>query len=500
MTGFNYVFSPSPSSPPARGGGSALLTKHLHIVGIGASAGGLEAMGELFSKLLPCGRVAYVIAQHMAKDGHSELVARMLNRQSPLHVVEATGGDLLEPDKVYLMPSGSDGEVRNGRIYLLPPSPEHLSTPSVNFLFASIGKEYGKRSIGIILSGAGSDGVAGCRAIKTGGGRTIVQTPQSAQYSGMPSAVIRAGAADAEMKIADIARQLTGLFPPTQSVRAAVVQSAASAPSVPLNPHLTTLLKRVFDATGVDFTSYKEETLQRRLDRRQATLKIESSQKYLRYTEQNPRELNILQHLFLVSLSSFFRDSGAFAVVEKYLKELVRQKKSGDAIRIWVPGCASGEECYTFAIMLAEILGGNFTNFNISVLGSDLSPEALALARDGVYPQTAFKETDPKILKGYFEHKGRHYYVSQSIHAVCEFTKQDVASAKAPDNLDVISCRNLLIYMKSNLQDQLFKKFHKALLPNGLLFIGQSENIGLTGNTLFTPVDHYHRLYRRRGA
>jgi chemotaxis protein methyltransferase CheR/two-component system CheB/CheR fusion protein len=477
-----------------------LLTKYLQIVGIGASAGGLEAMGELFSKLSPSGHVAYVIAQHMAKDGHSELVTRMLNRQSQLPVVEATGGDLLEPDKVYLIPSGYDGEVKNGRIYLLPPSPEHLSTPYINFLFASIAKEYGKRSIGIILSGAGSDGAAGCRAIKTCGGRTIVQTPQSARYSGMPLAVMRAGAADAEMDIEDIAQRLTGMFPPIQSVRAAVLQPAALVSPAPLNPYLTTLLQRVFDVTGVDFTSYKEETLQRRLDRRLATLKIESGEQYLLYTQQNPRELNILQRLFLVSLSSFFRDSGAFAVVRKYLTELVRQKKPGDAICIWTPGCASGEECYTFAIMLAEIFGENFTNFNISILGSDLNPEALASAKDGVYRQTAFKETDPEILKSYFEYKGQHYHVSQPIRAVCKFIKQDVASAKAPENLNVISCRNLLIYMKNNLQDQLFKKFHQALLPNGLLFIGQSENIGLLGNTLFTPIDHYHRLYRRRGS
>jgi chemotaxis methyl-accepting protein methylase len=477
-----------------------LLTKYLHIVGIGASAGGLEAMGDLFSKLLPCGRSAYVIAQHMAKDGHSELVTRMLNRKSPLHVVEATEGVLLEPDKVYLIPSGSDGELKNGHIYLLPPSPEHLSTPSVNFLFASIAREYGKKSIGIVLSGAGSDGTAGCRAIKTCGGKTIVQTPKSAQYSGMPLAVMRTGAADAEMDIEGIARYLTDTFPPSPSVRAAALQPAASSSPAPLNPYLATLLQRVFDVTGVDFTSYKEETLQRRLDRRLATLKIGSGEQYLRYTQQNPGELTILQRLFLVSLSSFFRDSGAFALVEKYLTELVRQKKPGDTIRIWVPGCASGEECYTFAIMLAEILGENFTNLNIRILGSDLSPEALAFAQEGVYRQTSFKETDPKILKGYFEHKGQLYRVSQPIRAVCEFMKQDVASAKAPENLDVISCRNLLIYMKSNLQDQLFKKFHQALLPNGLLFIGQSENIGLLGNTLFTPVDHYHRLYRRRGA
>jgi chemotaxis methyl-accepting protein methylase len=477
---------------------AGLLTRQLHIVGIGASAGGLEAMGELFSKLLPSGRAAYVIAQHMAKDGHSELVTRMLNRLSPLPVVEAPGGDLIEPDKVYLIPSGYDGEVKNGRIYLLPPSPEHLSTPSVDFLFASIAREYGKRSIGIILSGAGSDGTAGCRAIKNCEGKTIVQAPQSAQYTGMPSAVIRAGVADAQMDVEGIVRHLTGMFPPRQPLRAAALKPSVSASPAPLNPYLTKLLKRVFEATGVDFTSYKEETLQRRLDRRLATLKIESGEQYLQYTLKNPGELAILQRLFLVSLSSFFRDSGAFALVEKYLTELVMQRKPGDMIRIWVPGCASGEECYTFAIMLAEILGENFTNFKISILGSDLSPEALAFAQEGVYRQSAFKETDPKILKGYFERKGQLYRVSQPIRAICEFMKQDVASAKAPENLNVISCRNLLIYMKSNLQDQLFKKFHQALLPNGLLFIGQSENIGLLGNSLFTPVDHYHRLYRRR--
>jgi len=472
----------------------------LHIVGIGASAGGLEAMEELFSNLVPSGRAAYIIAQHMAKDGHSELVTRMLNRRSPLPVVEAADGDPIQPDKVYLIPSGTDGEVKNGRIHLLPPAREHLSTPSVNFLFASIAGEYGKRSVGIVLSGAGSDGAAGCRAIKTGGGKTIVQAPHSARHTGMPSAVVRAGAADAQMDIEEIARHLTDMFPPSQPVRVAASPPAASAPPVPSNPHLATLLQRVFDATGVDFTSYKEETLQRRLDQRLAKLKIDSLEHYLQYTRQDPGELNILQRLFLVSLSSFFRDREAFALAEKHLTELVGQKKTGDSVRVWVPGCASGEECYTFAIMLSELCGDNFTNDRVSILGSDLSPEALAFAREGIYPQSAFKETDPKILKRYFEHTGQRYSVVQRIRAVCDFVKQDVTSAKAPDDLDVISCRNLLIYMKSDLQEHLFKKFHQALLPKGLLFIGQSENIGLLGNSLFTPIDHYHRLYRRKGG
>lgn len=471
------------------------LAKAFHVVGIGASAGGLESLTKLLSSLSENGRVAYVVAQHMAKDGHDELVLRLLNHKSRLKVIKAEACELLEPDRVYLIPSGFNGVVQQGHIQLLPPAPEHISSPSVNVLFVSLAKEMGNKAIGIVLSGAGSDGVAGCKAIKANGGLTLVQDPQSAPYSGMPLAVMQANAADEVLEPEAIAQYLATMF---STGTTALLRPATSSSGYVSNRHLPALLQNVFEATGIDFSSYKEETLLRRIDRRMAALKIINFEQYLAFIVQYPDELKTLQHFFLVSLSSFFRDSQAFAVVKKHLAETVEQKTPGETIRIWVPGCATGEECYTFAILLSEIIGDSFKKFNIRIIGSDLNPEALAIAHTGIYRQTAFKEIEPKILACYFETRGQHYQVIKPIRAACEFIRQDVVNVNAPENLDIVSCRNLLIYMKSNLQDQLFKKFHQALLPQGLLFIGQSENIGVLGNTLFVPLDHYHRLYRRK--
>lgn len=471
------------------------LTKAFHIVGIGASAGGLESLTQLLSSLSENGRVAYVIAQHMAKNGHDELVLRLLNQKSRLKVIKARAGELLEPDRVYLIPSGFNGMVQQGYIQLLPPAPEHISSPSVNALFISLAKDMRNKAIGIVLSGAGADGAAGCKAIKANGGLILVQDPQSAPYSGMPLAAMRSNVADEVLEPEAMAQYLATMFP-TGSTALPCPAPAGLRPA--FNRHLPALLQNVFEATGIDFSSYKEETLLRRIDRRMAALKIMNFERYLAYIDQYPDELKALQHLFLVSISSFFRDSQAFAVVKKHLAEIAGQKAPGETIRIWVPGCASGEECYTFAILLSEVLGESFESFKIRIIGSDLNLEALAIAETGIYRQTAFKETEPNILARYFEARGQHYQVTEPIRAACEFIRQDVVSVNAPENLDLVSCRNLLIYMKSNLQDQLFKKVHKALLPQGLLFIGQAENIGVLGNTLFVPLDHYHRLYRRK--
>lgn len=467
------------------------------IVGIGASAGGLESMLKLFSGLRPNGRMAYVVAQHMAKDGHIELVLRLLNRQQNLPVIEAQANDPIEADRIYLIPPGCIGRVQKGRIQLLPTTAEYISTPSVNALFSAIANETGRQAIGIVLSGTGMDGLSGCQAIKAHGGTVITQSIESAAFPGMPQTVAEAGISNHALKPEDIARHLNAMFPSTGELAAAYVTPRALTPAVAVQP-LAGLISKVFDATGVDFSSYKEETLQRRIDRRISMLQLASFEEYQRHIEKNPRELHVLQHLFLVSLSSFFRDSGVFAAVRAAMAELLAAKKPGDFIRIWVPGCASGEECYSLGILLAETLGGRFASFDIEITGSDLNPDALAIAESGSYRMTAFKETAPDILGRYFDHKGQHYYVKEPIRGKCRFIKEDVVTAEPPANVDMVSCRNLLIYMKSSLQDDLFRKFHRAMRPQGLLLIGQSENIGAQGNTLFTAVDHFHRLYRRK--
>ena len=453
-------------------------------------------MLALLPGLAPTGRITYLIAQHMAPDGHGELTARLLNRESALEIALAKDGDELQPDRIYLIPSGHDGLLQNGRIRLRAPSEGTLSTPSINVLFSSIAEECGNRAIGIILSGAGTDGVAGCRAIKARGGITIAQDPETARFNGMPAAAIEAGTIDRIIRENDIAGELLAMLPGVSPVKTDRTSPAQKTPDQ--DTGIQHLLDLMLDATGVDFTGYKEETLQRRLERRLSSLGITSMDNYFGFIAKNPPELGILQHLFLVSLSSFFRDRDSFKAAEQALRPIIGSKRKGEAIKLWVPGCASGEEVYTLAIILAEILGGRLADYNIGITGTDLNQEALEMAQNGLYRQTAFKETEPELIARYFLAKGQHYQVNDTIRAICLFEKRDIISDQPLRSLDMVSCRNLLIYLKGKLQDQLISKFHQSLLPHGLLFIGQSETTGPMGNALFTPIDSHHKIYRKR--
>ncbi|MCK9199599.1 MAG: hypothetical protein M0P59_02855 [Gallionella sp.] len=443
----------------------------------------------LLPRLAPTGSMAYVIAQHMAQGGHSDLMLRLLNQHSRLRVVMASEGMQLQPDYIYLIPAGKDGLARGNCLHLQEPTSENLSSPSVNILFASLAEAYGQRAIGIVLSGAGSDGAMGCRAIRAMGGITIAQDPLTALFDGMPSAAVAARAVDHIRKIDDIPELLHALI--AQTVE------PPSPPAATLSA-LPPLLEKVFAATGCDFSNYKEETLLRRLERRMSLLNIRSLEDYLAHIERHPAELSVIQHLFLVSLSSFFRDRDAFLGLQQALRPIIGAKAPQEKIRMWVPGCASGEEVYTLAIILHEILGPRFEQSDICVIGTDLNSEALALAREGLYPESAMKEVPKEVLESYFETSGSQYRVIGSVRSKCLFERRDVVSGAAPEELDLVSCRNLLIYMKGNLQDQLLRSFHRALLPHGLLFLGQSESLGQIGNSLFVPMDLSHKLYRRR--
>jgi len=486
----------------------------LHVAGIGASAGGLEAMLPMFAQMRPTGRVAYVVAQHMAKDGHDELVVRLINRESVLPVVLGQEGDSLDADTVYVIPSGKDGTVQGNTLTLREPLPGNHSTPSVNVLFTSIAESLQAKAIGIVLSGTGYDGVAGCRALKSHGGLTIAQDPGEAKFNGMPSAAIDAHLVDRVLPVAEIGAALAEKFPgfpaPAPMAMPKVTPRTSSA-SVPApagdarialeNCELAALLPLVHQATGIDFSSYKEDTLLRRLEKRKSVLGIASSDDYLARVRGEPEEAKALQHLFLVSVSSFFRDRDSFQELERALAVVVANKAVGEPVAIWVPGCASGEETYTLAIILAELLGEFHDRNPVRIIGTDLNPEALDMARTGVYRQTSCREMDEGLRERYFTRKGQHFEVRQTLRDMVEFERRDVltgAPSGHPGGFDLVSCRNLLIYMKSELQDRLVTSFHRALSAQGLLFIGQSESLGLVGNSLFAPVDHYHRLFRRR--
>ncbi len=477
----------------------------LRVAGVGASAGGLEAMLPIFAGLRANGRDAFVVAQHMAKDGHDTLVARLIGRESPLPVVLAEDGMTIGPDTIYLIPSGKDGKLRGERLHLVPPAPGHISTPSVNALFESIAESQTANGLGIVLSGTGSDGTLGCRAIRARGGITIAQDPLEAKFDGMPAAAIDAQQVDHILPVAAIGRQFAEWFPGTApgekraagldwSLAERVADYDDPAATNPAYRELRQLLPQILRATRIDFSSYKEDTLLRRLEKRKATLGIDSAEAYQEFIRRQPEELHTLQHLFLVSLSSFFRDRESFAALREALAGLLAARPESEPLRVWVPACASGEEAYTLAILLRELDARR----PLEIIGTDLNPEALALAEAGRYRQTAFRETEPDILGRYFIPHGQHHAVSADIRACVRFEQRDVLTGAPPGEFDLVSCRNLLIYMKSHLQDRLVKDFHHALRAQGLLFIGQSESLSFVGNSLFVAVDHFHRLFRRR--
>ncbi|MDP2792646.1 MAG: CheR family methyltransferase [Sulfurisoma sp.] len=473
------------------------MSAALHIAGVGASAGGLEAMLPMFARMSATGRIAYVVAQHMAKDGHDELVVRLIGRESALPVLLAKEGAHLAADTVYVIPSSKDGRIQGETLRLDEPAAGHLSTPSVNALFSSIAASNCGRAIGIVLSGTGSDGVIGCRAIKAGGGLTFAQDPAEAKFDGMPVAAIDAKLIDRILPVDQIGATLAGMFPGAALPPAAAGAGAEEAVPAAAQRELESLLRQVHQATGIDFSSYKEDTLLRRLEKRKSTLGVESVADYQALIRRQPDELKGLQHLFLVSVSSFFRDHDSFHVLKMSLAKLVAGKRPDESIRVWVPGCASGEEAYTLAILLKELSGEH----PVEIIATDLNPEALDMARAGLYRQTACKEMEPVLRDRYFLTKGQHFEIKPEIKACVHFEQRDVLGGvppHSPGGLDLVSCRNLLIYMKSPLQDKLIKSFHTALHPQGLLFIGQSESLSFVGNSLFAPIDHYHRLFRRR--
>lgn len=489
-----------------------------HVAGIGASAGGLEAMLQMFAHMQATGRVSYVVAQHMAKDGHDELVVRLMQRESNLPVLLATEGIPLQADTVYVIPSGQDGHVRSGGsaggpvLALSPPHASHVSTPSANALMRSIATACGSAGIGIVLSGTGTDGAQGCAAIHAAGGLTLVQDPAQAKFNGMPQSTIDTRLVDQVLPAQRIGEVLAARFPgkpadgwtPGVNGATAFASGATARPSSPASAQnaapdpalqeLRPLLHQVKTATGIDFSSYKEDTLLRRLVKRKEVVGANSAQAYQALIRHDAAELHTLQHLFLVSVSSFFRDRASFDALQKELAVMLAAKPAHTPVRIWVPGCASGEEPFTLAMVLRELT----RTHPIEIIASDLNPEALALCREGVYRQSAFKEMDATLRDRYFEVQGQQFAIKPDIKACVHFEQRDVLAGTPPANLDLVSCRNLLIYMKVPLQDQLMRNFHQALRAQGLLFIGQSESLSFLGNSLFTPIDHYHRLFRRR--
>ncbi|MBN1166829.1 MAG: hypothetical protein JXA44_06820, partial [Methanospirillaceae archaeon] len=446
------------------------------VVGIGASAGGLAAFEAFFSGM-PADTepgMAFVLVQHLAPD-HKSILTDLIRRYTRMQVFEVEDDMKVQINCAYIIPPGRDMAFLNGRLQLLEPAAPRGQRLPIDFFFRSLAQDQRERAIGVVLSGTGSDGTLGVRSIKGEGGMVMVQNPESTEYDGMPRSAIATGLVDYELPPAEMPAQLI-----------AYVTHAFGRPPRPAvpTPRSENAQKKIFvmlrTRTGHDFSQYKPSTIQRRIERRMAVHQIESMEDYVRFIQQTPDEVDALFRDMLIGVTSFFRDSEAFgALEEQVIPRLFTGKGADTPIRIWVPGCSTGEEAYSLAILLAEHQETLKQSWKVQVFATDIDSHAIAVARVGIYPASIASDLTPERLSRFFaaEPGDGAYRIHKSIRDMLIFSEQNVIKDPPFSKLDLISCRNLLIYLDSDLQKKLVPLFHYALNPGGYLFLGTSETV-----------------------
>ncbi|MGF0539002.1 chemotaxis protein CheB [Agrobacterium sp. ES01] len=465
----------------------------LYWVGIGASAGGLEALREVL-KTLPrsAPNITYIIAQHLSPK-HQSMLVQLLGRETSMPVEEVRDGLTPEPGVIYITPPNSDVYVHEGELHLSRPPYELSPKPSIDYFFATLAREIGDHAIGVILSGTGSDGSHGVRAIKAEAGLTIAQDPEEAKYDGMPANSIAAGSIDLVLPAARIGQQILSIIRTPSNLK--LLQEEEVSRST-----MHELLHLLKESSGVDFRDYKSGTLYRRINRRMTACSSEDLDDYLAYVKSFPKELDLLFKDIMISVTYFFRDKEAFKSLTNVIKKLLSEKEAGSDLRVWIPGCATGEEAYSIVIMFAEAVGGIRQlqqQYNFQLFATDIDTDALSLGRKGVYSATTLEGMSTDLRDRYFRHKDENYEVLKSVRDMVMFSRHNVFSDPPFLRLDFISCRNLLIYFNSKLQSTVMNLFHYALNPNGILYLGKSEALG-TGANLFQPLDNRAKIYQRK--
>jgi two-component system CheB/CheR fusion protein len=467
------------------------------IVGIGASAGGLAAFEAFFSGMpadIDPG-MAFVLVQHLAPD-HKSILSDLVKRYTRMQVFEVEDGMTVKPNCAYIIPPNHDMAFLNGALQLLEPAaPRGLRLP-IDFFFRSLAQDQHERAICIVLSGTGSDGTLGVRTVKGEGGMVMAQNPESTEYDGMPRSAIATGLVDYVLPPAEMPAQLITY----------VAHAFGKAPH-PVSPPTHKpegAMKKIFvllrSQTGHDFSQYKQSTISRRVERRMAVHQIERLDGYVRYMQQHPTEVDSLFRDLLIGVTSFFRDREAFeAFQEQVIPRLFANKPAGELIRVWVPGCSTGEEAYSIAILLQERLDTLRQSLKAQVFATDIDSGAIGQARAGVYPASIAADISPERLSRFFtqEPDGSAYRIHKGIRDMMVFSEQDVIKDPPFSKLDLISCRNLLIYMGGELHKKLLRLFHYALNPGGVLFLGTSETVGEFADH-FATLDRKSKLYLRK--
>lgn len=463
------------------------------VIGVGASAGGLEAFSELLQNIPANPGLCIMLVMHLQPDFKSHL-AEILGGVTHLAVQQAVDGVKVEPNSVYIIPPNQALALKDNRIALTPRPPRGQHMPA-DYLFRSLATAQKSRAIGVILSGGGTDGTLGFIEIKAAGGITFAQDEATAKHDSMPRAAVAEGVVDYILDPAGIARQIV------QILRHPFVRDTKEASTrLDAADVLAEIMRLLRQQTDVDFTHYKRTTIRRRIQRRMALRGVDDPAAYVRILRDEPAELHNLYMDFLIRVTQFFRDAEAFeALKEKVFPALMENRPANVPIRIWVAGCATGEEVYSLAISLLEFLSERPEAPSIKILATDLNEAALDKARNGVYIDNIEIDVSAERLRRFFIRSGTHYQICKSVRDLCVFSRQNMASDPPFSRLDLVSCRNVLIYMDGSLQKRVLPVLHYALNPERFLFLGSAESIGAFSE-LFTPVDGKHRIFQKKRA
>ena len=485
---------------PRRKSPSPKTRNSFPVAGIGASAGGFESISTLLKNLRPNTGLAFVIIQHLGPESHSRL-ANLLTKTTSMPVLDIRDGMPVEPNHVYVLTPNFDVVLENRMLRLVRrPSSERVHMP-IDHFFQSLAEQEKERAIGVVLSGTGSDGTLGLRAIKGENGLTFAEAHTTAKYFAMPNSAILAGCVDAVRGIKNLAHELEAI------ARHPYVKDRSSSDAKEVKfsgfPEEADALTKVFylikQQTGVNFAEYKHSTLGRRIARRMVLKKVETLDDYVELLRSETNEVEQLFNDILINVTSFFRDPAAFATLrKKTLTKIIKARGSRGEIRIWVPGCSTGEEVYSVAIVAMETLGHHASRVRVQVFGTDLSEQIVAKARSGIYPESIAKSVSSTRLRRFFTRTANGaYQISRTIRDICTFARQNVCEDPPFSHIDLITCRNVLIYLGPQLQKKCIPIFHYALNPDGYLMLGTSESVGGFAD-LFALVDKKHKIYLKK--
>ena len=463
------------------------------IVGVGASAGGFEAFAQLLEGLPANPNIALIFVQHLAPH-HSSSLAALLAGHTPLPVVEATEGARIVANRVYVVPPNAQMELVDGHLHLGRRPEDRTQYNPIDFFFRSLARSLRAHAIGVVLSGTASDGALGIREIKTMEGITFAQDPATAKYDGMPRAAIATQMVDVVGSPAEIAARVAliskhpYLTPPVESERGPAIA----------DEQLRRIFSLLLPACGVNFSHYKTPTIIRRLFRRMAVLRVVDVDAYITYLEQTPQEVVNLHNDLLIHVTRFFREPESFQIIAQSVLGTFKAPSSAP-LRMWVAGCATGEEVYSLAIVVREVLGDEREEGRVQIFGTDVSESAVSFARQGLYAASIADDVSPERLRRFFAKSDGGYQVTKMVRDMCVFARQDLTRDPPFSHLDLICCRNVLIYMDSALQRKLLSMFHYALKLGGSLVLGHAESIGYHSD-LFVPMNKKHKIYRKKAG